>query len=277
MGHPQVFCWDGIVRLDGRVSGWSLCSSRLELWELGVGVRVSHISPKEGEIWGTLRSFVGTECVSLSGCSPECSTRRSGFCWDGIVQLEGRVFCWDRIVQLGGRVFCRERNCSTKIGCSVGTELFDSKVGCSVGTELFDSKVGCSVGTELFDSKVGCSVGTELFDSKVGCSVGTELFDSKVGCFVGTELPYSKAWTAPWPSSCSARSIKPRSAATRNPSGSSITQYSPRRSRLSMSRPGPGAAEIMACREPNIASFAVSSGTRIRTFWGSLIFISSRG
>jgi hypothetical protein len=57
---PQVFCWDGIVRLDGRVSGWSLCSSRLGLWGLGVGVRVSHISPKEGEIWGTLRSFVGT-------------------------------------------------------------------------------------------------------------------------------------------------------------------------------------------------------------------------
>jgi hypothetical protein len=45
--------------------------------KLGVEVRVSHIWPKAGQIWGALRFFDGTE-------------------------LEGRVFCWDRIALLEG-------------------------------------------------------------------------------------------------------------------------------------------------------------------------------
>ena len=59
--------------------------------------------------------------------------------------------------------------------------------------------------------------------------------------------------------------------------GFEMTQYSPRLSRLSMSRPGPGAAVIMARKEPSMASLAVSSRTRMRTFCGSLIFMSPNG
>jgi hypothetical protein len=75
-----------------------------------------------------------------------------------------------------------------------------------------------------------------------------------------TSVIYSKACTAPWPRSCSARSMKPRSAATVRPSGSSITQYSPLLSRLIMRRPGPGAAVIMARSEPTWLHWRLPAG-----------------